>query len=315
MARKPRIHYPGAVYHVILRGNGKQDIFFEDQDRYRFFLLLQEGIERYRHQVHSFCLMTNHIHLVIQVSDIPLSRIMQNLSFRYTRWVNWRHDRSGHLFQGRYKAVLVDGDSYLLELVRYVHLNPVRAGMVPTLDEYPWTSHGAYLGRETLPWLATDPTHAMFAKKRERAVRAYAAFIRDGLGEERRPEFHGEGIADSRVFGEDDFVARMVGEGRDILPKIAVEDILSAVVRRYSLSPDDLARPGKERSPARARAMAAWLVQDVLSVTLRALAERTARDVSSLSAAAQRMQKRSATAPELLREKMELLEQITKCKA
>ena len=314
MARKPRIHYPGAVYHVILRGNGKQDIFFEDQDRYRFYLLLQEGVERYRHQVHAFCLMTNHIHLAVQVADIPLSRIMQNLSFRYTRWVNWRHDRSGHLFQGRYKAVLVDGDSYLLELVRYVHLNPVRAGMVPTPEAYPWTSHLAYCGRETLPWLATDPTLAMFAKKRERAVRAYAAFIQDGLAEGRRPEFHGEGVADSRVLGEDDFVERMVGAER-VVPKIAIEDILSGVLLRYSMSPGDLARPGKERGTARARAMAAWIVQDVPSVTLRVLAERMGRDASSLSAAAQRMQKRSVTTPELLREKEELLKKITKCKA
>ncbi len=156
MARKPRIHYPGAVYHVILRGNGKQDIFFEEEDRCRFYLLLQEGIERYRHQVHAFCLMTNHVHLVVQVADIHLSRIMQNLSFRYTRWVNWRHDRSGHFFQGRYKVVLVDGDSYLLELVRYVHLNPVRAKMASTPEEYAWTSHRAYCGQEALPWLATE---------------------------------------------------------------------------------------------------------------------------------------------------------------
>lgn len=244
MARKPRIHYPGAFYHVTLRGNGKQDIFFEEQDRYRFYLLLQEGVERYHHQVHAFCLMTNHIHLVVQVAEIPLSRIMQNLSFRYTRWVNWRHDRSGHLFQGRYKAVLVDGDSYLLELVRYVHLNPVRARMVPTPDEYPWTSHGAYCGRETLPWLTTDQTLAMFAEKRERAVRAYTAFMRDGLAEGRRPEFHGEGIADSRIFGEDDFVERMIGEESGFACRIAMEDILSGILVSYAVSPMKVAGVG-----------------------------------------------------------------------
>lgn len=314
MARKPRIHYPGAVYHVILRGNGKQDIFFEDQDRYRFYLLLQEGIERYHHRVHAFCLMTNHIHLVVQVADIPLSRIMQNLSFRYTRWVNWRHDRSGHLFQGRYKAVLVDGDSYLLELVRYVHLNPIRAKMVTTLEDYPWTSHHAYFGRETLPWLATESTLSMFSGKKERAVRAYVAFIGDGLVQGRRPEFHGEGVDDSRVFGDNEFVERMTGEGRETAGKIAVEDILSVICRRYSISPGDLARAGKERAPARVRSMAAWVVQDVPSVTLRELAERTGRDISSLSAAAQRLQKRSSAAPELQREKEELLDQISKYK-
>ena len=137
MARKARIHYPGALYHVILRGNARQDIFIDDGDRYRFYLLMQEGIARYRHSIHAFCLMTNHLHLLIQVADIPLSRIMQNLSFRYTRWSNGRQWQSGHLFQGRYKAVLVNGDEYLLELVRYLHLNPVRAGLVKIRLSFP----------------------------------------------------------------------------------------------------------------------------------------------------------------------------------
>ena len=130
MARKPRIHLPDGLYHVIFRGNGGQDVFLTDADYRRFYLLLQEGTFRFGYRVHAFCLMTNHIHLALQVGEIPLSRSMQNLSFRYTRWLNWREQRTGHLFQGRYKAVLVDGDSYLLELVRYIHLNPVRAGMV-----------------------------------------------------------------------------------------------------------------------------------------------------------------------------------------
>jgi len=128
MARKPRLHVPGGLYHVILRGNGGQDIFFDDEDRYHLYLLLQHGVERYGHRIHGFCCMTNHIHLAIQVADEPLSGIMQNLSFRYTRWINKKQARTGHLFQGRYKSILVDADSYVLELVRYLHLNPVRAG-------------------------------------------------------------------------------------------------------------------------------------------------------------------------------------------
>ena len=107
MARKQRVHYPAALYHVIIRGNARQEIFFDDVDRSRFYLLIQEGLERYEHRIHAFCLMTNHIHLAIQVGDMPLSRIMQNISFRYTQWINWWYKRSGHLFQGRFKAVLV----------------------------------------------------------------------------------------------------------------------------------------------------------------------------------------------------------------
>ncbi len=171
MARKPRIHFPDAVYHVIVRGNCRQDIFIDDHDRYRFYLLLQAGTERFGHRIHAFCLMSNHVHLVVQTGEIPLSRIMQNLSLRYTRWINWRHHRVGHLFQGRYKAVLVDADAYFLELVRYVHLNPVRAEMAKTPEEYLWTGHRAYLGKETLPWLTTDWALSLLAEKRNRAVR------------------------------------------------------------------------------------------------------------------------------------------------
>jgi len=142
MPRKPRIHYPGALYHVMLRGNGGADVFLEDGDRYRFYLLLQEGVERFGFRIHAFCLMDYHIHLALQVGEISLSRIMQNLSFRYTQWINWRTKRKGHLFQGRYKAILIEEDEYLLQLVAYLHLNPVRAGMIDNPIDYRWKKKG-----------------------------------------------------------------------------------------------------------------------------------------------------------------------------
>jgi REP element-mobilizing transposase RayT len=156
MSRKPRIHFPGAVYHVIMRGNAGDPIFFEDRDRYRLYLILQHAVEKFGCRIHAFCFMTNHLHLVMQAGDIPLSRIMQNISLRYTKWIHFTRSRSGHLFQGRYKAILLDADEYLLELVRYVHLNPVRAGMNATPEEHPWSGHHAYLGTMVLPWLTTD---------------------------------------------------------------------------------------------------------------------------------------------------------------
>ena len=165
MPRKPRLHYPGACYHVILRGNSGQDIFIDKKDRSKFLFLLQEGIEKFKHRIHAYCLMTNHIHLAVQVGDIPLSRIIQNVSFRYTRYFNRRKNQVGHLFQGRYKAILIDVDSYLLKLVRYIHNNPVRAGMVKSPGQYSWSSHGAYLGRASIPWLITDWILSQFAKQ------------------------------------------------------------------------------------------------------------------------------------------------------
>jgi REP element-mobilizing transposase RayT len=145
MARKPRLHVPAGFYHVILRGNGGQDIFFAKADRTKFLLLLQEISERFLCRLHAFCLMSNHIHLVIQVGETPLAKIIQNISFRYTRFINKRIKRVGHLFQGRYKALLVDADTYLLELsvifttirygLRWLQIRSIISGAVtgPTL--------------------------------------------------------------------------------------------------------------------------------------------------------------------------------------
>ena len=130
MARKPRIHLPGGVYHVMLRGNGGQAISSGDEDYAYLYRLFDEGTQRFGYRVHAFCCMPNHLHLAVQVGEIPLSRALQNVAFRYTRWINRRTQRIGHLFQGRYKALLVEKDAYLVELSRYIHLNPVRVGEV-----------------------------------------------------------------------------------------------------------------------------------------------------------------------------------------
>ncbi len=151
MARKTLIHTPGGLYHGTLHGNSGQEIFFPAKTTAVFIYLMQEGTERFRYRVHGFCCMTNHLHLVLQVSDSPLSQGLKNPSFRYIQWINRRHDRRGHLFQWHYKALLVNGDSYLLVLVRYVHLNQVHCGLVIDPVDYPWSSHHAYFGQEILP--------------------------------------------------------------------------------------------------------------------------------------------------------------------
>ena len=236
MARKPRVYYPGALYHVTLRGNAGQAIFFDNRDRTRFYLLLQEGIERFRYRIHAFCLMSNHVHLAIQVGDIPLSRIMQNLSFRYTRWINWRQNRSGHLFQGRYKAVLVDADAYLLELTRYIHLNPVRAGIVKEPEEYPWSGHRAYLGNEVIPWLTTDWVLSQFSKRVGSARRAYGRFIRDGKKGGYRKEYRLGSGTDSRILGDDEFIDRVLEkEEKRTRRRVGLDRILREVCKTFSL--------------------------------------------------------------------------------
>ena len=309
MARKPRIHLPGGLYHVIFRGNRGQDVFLTDADYCRFYLLLQEGTFRFGYRVHAFCLMTNHIHIALQVGDIPLSRGMQNLSFRYTRWINWREKRTGHLFQGRYKAVLVDGDSYLLEMVRYIHLNPVRAGMVTRPDEYPWSGHRAYLGKETLPWLTTDWTLAQFGKSAAKARAAYLAFVLDGLGEERRSDFHGAG-ADSRLLGDDSFMDKCLSGSGGMPLRLTAQQITDKVCHAYNIDVSVLKAKSQQRIASEARAVAGWLARESGCVTLSDVAKLVNRDVGSISSSVRRLTDRIQEEPVLARRMMSLKAEI-----
>ena len=177
MPRKPRLFYPGAFYHVMLRGNARQDIFCGDRAYHQFEQFLAEGLEQHRRRLHAYCWMGNHVHMLLQCSDVPISEMMRVLSQRYTYWFNRQHDRVGHLFQGRYKALVVDTDGYLLELIRYIHLNPVRAELVEQIDDYPWSSHHAYLGRQTKPWLITDWVLRQFHEDRVTAGARYLGFL------------------------------------------------------------------------------------------------------------------------------------------
>ena len=289
MARKPRIHFPGALYHVILRGNARQDIFYDDADRYRFYLLLQEGIERYGYRVHAFCLMTNHVHLAMQVGDVPLSSGMQNLSFRYTRWANWRQKRSGHLFQGRYRALLVDADEYLLTLTRYIHLNPLRCGMVMNPSEYRWSSHRAYCGLEILPWLSVEPILATFGTKSKQARSRFEKFVMDGIAEGHNPEYHGATGGDSRLLGDDVFVESVLRQAeQQKVSVVPMAKLLDAVCTTYNLTGSEIT--GGSRLASEARSMSAWIAKETVGCTLAELAKATGRDPSSLSSAANRIE-------------------------
>jgi len=293
MARKPRLHYAGALYHVMVRGNGGQNIFADDEDRYRFYLLLQEGVEKFRHRIHAFCLMSNHVHLAIQVGEKPLSRIMQNLCFRYTQWVNSRQKKVGHLFQGRYKAILVDADSYLAELVRYIHLNPVRAEIVKDLEKYLWSGHRAYIGRETLPWLTTEWVLSQFGQRLKSARARYDEFVYLGGKEGRRQEFH-EGTSGGRILGDDSFVGRAYEKAAQCEEKTeTLDEIIERVGKEYGLTEEEMAASGRQRYPAEARGTIAYLVREATGLSLTELGRRMKRDVSTLSLAAEKIMRRS----------------------
>lgn len=313
MARKPRIHYPGAFYHVMLRGNCGADIFFEENDRYRFYLLLQQCTERYNCRIHSFCLMDNHVHIAIQVGPIPLSRIMQNLAFRYARWVNWRRKQVGHLFQGRYKAIVINLDSYLLQLTAYLHLNPVRAGMVKTAEDYPWSSHRAYLGKEYIPWLSVDPVLSQLSPLVDRARHLFADLVETRKDEGHRKEFHGKGCFDSRVYGDDKFVEQAMREAeQEPLLRPGLEHVITAVKETFSVSDAELRKPGQGVYISEIRALLAWAVQEMSGATLQELSQRLNRDVSSLSSAVRRLREKAEQRSDVAQKMADLKETLSK---
>lgn len=183
MARPLRLEFPGAIYHVTARGNACNAIFLDDEDRELFLACLGEAVVRFGWLCHAYCLMDNHYHLLIETPDGNLSQGMRQLNGVYTQRSNRRHGRVGHVFQGRFKAIVVDRDSYLLELCRYVALNPIRAGMVKQIERHPWSSYPATVGLAGRPgWLSTDWVLSQFGKRRAAAQRRYADFVAEGAG-------------------------------------------------------------------------------------------------------------------------------------
>jgi REP element-mobilizing transposase RayT len=300
MGRKPRIHEPGAVYHVILRGNARQNIFADDRDRNRLYEIIAASLDRYRHRILAFCLMSNHIHLAIQVADIPLSRIMQCISQRYTQWHNWRYRQTGHLFQGRYKAILVDADAFLLELAAYIHLNPVRAGMTASAETYPWSSHGAYLGKESVAWIDPEPVLSLLSPSTDTARDMFSRFVAEKAVEKRRPEFHGEKNIDSRLLGDTSFAETiLIRQDAPLERKPGMDTIIAAVKRLCGVDEERLCAQGQEHTSSEARSIAAWATLELGSGTLAELAHWLHREPSTLSCAAKRMESRRRNDPEI----------------
>ena len=208
MVRPLRIEYPGAVYHVTSRGGRREPIAKDNIDRNAFLSIAGQALERFDAHVWPYCLMGKHYHLVIRTREANLSRLMRHINGVYTQTFNRRHQLTGHLFQGRFKAILVDSDSYLLEVCRYVDLNPVRAHMVDRPDAYRWSSYRALAGLADQPaWLDVHSVHEQLApgKNTTYAAAKYAQFVSEGKG----IRLWDKHLRQQIYLGNDDFIARM----------------------------------------------------------------------------------------------------------
>jgi putative transposase len=207
MSRPLRIEYPGAVYHVTSRGNDKKSVFKNEHDRETFLNTLQQVNKRYHWLCHGYCLMTNHYHLLIETPDGNLSIGMRQLNGVYTQLFNKRYGKTGHRFQGRYKAILIQKDSHLLEVCRYVVLNPVRAKMVEKPEEYAWSSYRATAGlAQPHPCLTTDWVLKQFGNTRRKAEPGYRKFVPAGIGQ----QTIWTAVRGQTLLGEEDFVDTFV---------------------------------------------------------------------------------------------------------
>ncbi len=283
MSRKLRLFHPGAFYHVMLRGNAKQVIFGENRAYHQFEQFLAEGLEQHKHRLHAYCWMGNHVHMLLQCADTPLSEMMRVLSQRYTYWFNRQHDRVGHLFQGRYKSLMVDTDHYLLELVRYIHLNPVRAEFVESTDDYLWSSHHAYLGRKETPWLTTDWVLRQFHEERGAARARYLRLLGEPVDEQQQALFT-KGATEGRVIGSDDFLCRMEERaGITSAPSLPLEQIVDMVCNYQKINKDELRSASRRRVITEARAVITLLAVNDAGKTLTEIADYFNRDITVLS--------------------------------
>jgi REP element-mobilizing transposase RayT len=288
--RKPRIEFPGGFYHVIARGNQRQNVFWDDGDRVRYLKLLGKYLEACRFVLYAYCLMNNHVHLLIEQNDeYPLSKYMQRLQSAYTNFFNRKHGKVGHLFQGRYKSILVDKDSYLVELVRYIHLNPHRAGL-ENADKYPWTSHRQYLGKDQYPLapVKADKVLSVFSKMKPMARRKYLAYVMEKRKDGKRNEFYD--LRDGRILGDEGFeeeVHEKAGlKKQELTLKLNFElgNLWKAICKR-----DGCAKEPKGWTRSRMMAEAAYLAMEGMNVRQIKVAEYFGVEASAVNMALKRL--------------------------
>lgn len=283
MARKSRIHFPGAVYHVILTGLDKETVFKSAADRRYWESLLEDGVNRFGHSIHAFCWSKNHVQMAVQIDDAPLSKVMQNLTFRYTRHFNSIHGRKGPLFHGRYKAIVIDADVYLNELVRYIHNIPVRASVGKTASAVKWTSHNAYMDASRQPeWLTTSTVLGTFGKSGKAARQAFSRYVDAASNENERLDLM-KGSQEGRILGDKKFAKKVLKPAKIVAKPVTVNQLVKRVCRIEGVKESDLATPSRARAESQIRQAITYLATELDVASLTDMANRFNRDLTTMS--------------------------------
>ncbi|MEW5948369.1 MAG: transposase [Thermodesulfobacteriota bacterium] len=322
MPRKARIDAPGALHHIIIRGIEKKAIFRDDQDRDNLLHRLGNVLSETSTQCYAWALIPNHVHLLLSTGLVPIATVMRRVLTGYAQQFNRRHRRHGQLFQNRYKSILCQEDPYLLELVRYIHLNPLRAKIVSDmgeLDGYPYSGHSVILGKRKNSWQNTGYVLGYFGQKLISARRRYGAFIEAGVNMGRRPELTGGGLirslggwsalkslrskqirvkADERILGDSGFVQEALEkanehfERRTLLKSQGMDmrKLLSRVADHYGVDGEDLKMRSKAQGLARPRAVFCYLATRELGESCASVARSLHITPSAVSKAAVRGQ-------------------------
>ena len=286
MARKPRVEFEGALYHVIVRGNQRQKTFQDDQDRRAYLERVESYRQRYGFRLYAYALMSNHVHLLMETRNVPLSKIMQGIQGSYTQRYNRRHRKVGHLFQGRYKAILCDRNAYWLELVRYIHLNPGRLRVPDNPWCYRWSSHAAYLGKASPVTVDTKDVLNQFHSRLGAARQVYQRFMEDGMNQGHEKQYYQ--TVDQRFLGDEGFVNEIAErtEGKEIEiegKKIGFDRLLRALSTLHHLESKVLLQAGRQRQWVAVRALLVYLAREWCGLTNNELAVRLHRDASMIS--------------------------------
>ena len=320
MPRKARIDAPGALHHIIVRGIERRKIFIDDSDRNNFLDRLGKVLSETGTKCFAWALIPNHFHLLMRTGGSPLSTVMRRLLTSHAMSFNRRHRRSGQLFQNRYKSILCQEDTYLLELVRYIHLNPVRAGLVTdikTLDKNPFCGHAVIMGKRERDWQDDAYVLKRFDNKISTARRRYKIFVQKGIQEGKRPELTGGGLirssggwsvvkslrrvnihfkSDERILGDSDFVERVLKVADESLERkyqlksqgYDINKLANKVAEIFSIRPEEIFQPGKQPLKVKARSLFCYWAVRELGITMVDLAPKLSISEPAVSMSARR---------------------------